>query len=160
MDQVVAQRQQSADRGHGCGRLRDPVAAKVQVSDAYLESSHRSEHTREAAVAEGGPHISTHILDAQRGGPAGGVRVRLEHIVADGAPVEAGSGRTDADGRIARLSDRPLVVGTYRLTFDLHDYSRGFFGTIALELHVTDAGRNYHVPLLVSPFAITVYRGS
>jgi 5-hydroxyisourate hydrolase len=53
-----------------------------------------------------------------------------------------------------------LTIGVYRLTFDLHDYSSGFFRTIALELHVDDATRNYHVPLLVSPFSITSYRGS
>ena len=54
----------------------------------------------------------------------------------------------------------PLEVGAYRLTFDLHDYSTGFFRTVTLELHVADPTRNYHVPLLVSPFSITSYRGS
>ena len=107
-----------------------------------------------------GPHISTHVLDTQRGVPAAGIRVRLDHLIADGAPIRAGSGVTDADGRVARLSEGPLQAGAYRLTFDLHDYSNGFFRTVTLELHVPDPNRDYHVPLLVSPFSITSYRGS
>jgi 5-hydroxyisourate hydrolase len=94
------------------------------------------------------------------GAPAPGVRVRLQHILADGAAVDAGSGITDVDGRIRRLPTARLVPGAYRLTFDLHAYSEGFFRTITLEVHVEDATRSYHVPLLVSPFAITTYRGS
>jgi 5-hydroxyisourate hydrolase len=107
-----------------------------------------------------GPTISTHVLDTQRGRPAQGVRVRLEHLLADGAPVTAGSGVTDADGRIASLVEGPLSPGAYRLTFELHDFTTGFFRTVALEVHVEDTTRSYHVPLLVSPFSITTYRGS
>ena len=77
-----------------------------------------------------------------------------------GLPSTAGSGVTDADGRVARLSEAPLLAGTYRLTFDLHDQFSGFFRTVSLELHVDDTSRSYHVPLLVSPFAVTSYRGS
>ena len=120
----------------------------------------RPQHTEVAALIDAGPHISTHVLDTQLGIPAAGIRVRLERLVADGAPIRAGSGVTDADGRIARLSDGPLEAGSYRLTFDLHDYSIGFFRTVTLELHVADTTRNHHVPLLVSPFSITSYRGS
>lgn len=109
---------------------------------------------------EAGPHISTHVLDTRIGAPAAGVRVRLEHLVADGAAVTAGSGVTDADGRVAQLSDGPLLAGAYRLTFDLHDYAAGFFRTVALELHIEDPNRSYHVPLLISPFSVTSYRGS
>lgn len=104
--------------------------------------------------------ISTHILDTQAGVPAAGVRVRLEHILADGAPVAAGEGMTDADGRIRRLSSGPLTPGVYRLSFDLHHYRPGFFRSVVLEVHVDDTSRDYHVPLLIAPFAITTYRGS
>src|SRR3954470_10964265 len=104
--------------------------------------------------------ISTHALDTQRGVPAAGVSVRLEHVLADGAVVDAGQGITDLDGRIRQLSRDELVQGAYRLTFDLHRYSEGFFRTIVLEIHVDDATRSYHVPLLVGPFSITTYRGS
>ena len=107
-----------------------------------------------------GPTISTHVLDTRLGVPAAGIRVRLEHLVADGAAVAAGSGVTDLDGRLARLSSGPLVAGSYRLTFDLHDYSPGFFRTVTLELHVDDVTRSYHVPLLISPYSVTSYRGS
>lgn len=111
-------------------------------------------------MAEARTHISTHILDMQTGLPAAGVRVRLEHLVADGAPVAAGAGVTDADGRIAKLSNDALVVGSYRLVFDLHDRFSSLFRSVALELHVDDAARSYHVPLLLAPYSITSYRGS
>jgi 5-hydroxyisourate hydrolase len=104
--------------------------------------------------------ISTHALDTERGVPAAGVSVRLEHVLADGAVVDAGHGVTDDDGRIRRLSRDELVPGAYRLTFDLHRYSEGFFRTIVLEIHVDDASRSYHVPVLIAPFSITTYRGS
>jgi 5-hydroxyisourate hydrolase len=111
-------------------------------------------------VEPGDPHISTHVLDTGLGRPAAGVRVRLEHILADGAPVAAGEGTTDADGRIASLSHGPLLAGAYRLTFDLHAYAEGFFRTVTLELHVEDTQHSYHVPLLVAPFGVSAYRGS
>jgi 5-hydroxyisourate hydrolase len=104
--------------------------------------------------------ISTHVLDTQLGVPAAGVGVRLEHILADGAPLAAGSGVTDADGRIRQLSSGPLTPGIYRLSFDLHHYAEGFFRGVVLEIHVADASRDYHVPLLIAPFAVTTYRGS
>jgi 5-hydroxyisourate hydrolase len=104
--------------------------------------------------------ISTHALDTERGLPAAGVSVRLQHVLADGAAVDAGHGITDEDGRIRHLSSGELVPGIYRLTFDLHHYSVGFFRTIVLEIHVEDATRSYHVPLLIAPFSITTYRGS
>jgi 5-hydroxyisourate hydrolase len=111
-------------------------------------------------MVDAGGYISTHVLDTQRGMPAAGIRVRLEHLVADGAAVAAGTGVTDLDGRVAMLSSGPLVAGSYRLHFDLHDYSNGFFRSVTLELHVEDTLRSYHVPLLVSPFSVTSYRGS
>ena len=104
--------------------------------------------------------ISTHALDTEHGVPAVGVSVRLEHVLADGAVVDAGHGVTDSDGRIHQLSRDALVPGAYRLTFDLHRYSGGFFRAIVLEIHVDDASRSYHVPLLIAPFSITTYRGS
>lgn len=109
-------------------------------------------------LAEG--FISTHVLDTQLGLPAPGVRVRLQHLLADGATVDAGSGITDADGRIRSLASTPLVPGAYRLTFDLHAYSESFFRTVTLEFHIDDASRNYHIPLLVSRYSVTSYRGS
>jgi 5-hydroxyisourate hydrolase len=108
---------------------------------------------------DGTPTLSTHVLDTRLGQPAAGVRVRLEHVLADGAVVAAGEGVTDPDGRVRRLARDPLRAGVYRLVVDLHELS-GFFGTLIVEIHVDDASRSYHVPLLVSPFGITLYRGS
>ncbi len=92
--------------------------------------------------------ISTHVLDTANGRPAAGVRVELyrgDELVA--------SGETDADGRIRELAD--VEPGTYRLVF--HPPSP-FFRRVELELALED--RDYHVPLLVSPYACTTYRGS
>ena len=93
--------------------------------------------------------ISTHVLDTGRGIPAGGVRVEL----VDGDEL-VGSGETDGDGRIRQLAD--AAPGTYRLVF--HPDSP-FFRRIEVEV-VIEAGRDYHVPLLLSPYACAIYRGS
>ena len=93
--------------------------------------------------------ISTHVLDTGSGAPAAGVRIQLFHgneLVAEGA--------TDADGRIRNLAD--VEAGTYRLVF--HPDSR-FFKRVEAEVEI-EAGRDYHVPLLLSPYACTIYRGS
>ncbi len=108
------------------------------------------------------PHtISTHVLDTETGQPAAGVPVRLSRILADGATVPAGSGHTDADGRIRELLEGDLETGNYRLTFEVHAYRpRCFFREVSLEVSVEDASRSYHVPLLVAPYSISSYRGS
>ena len=105
--------------------------------------------------------ISTHVLDTETGQPAAGVPVRLARVLADGAHVPAGSGRTDADGRIRALLDGDLVAGIYRLTFEVHVYRpQCFFREVALEVSLDDVARSYHVPLLVAPYGISSYRGS
>ena len=93
--------------------------------------------------------ISTHVLDTALGVPARGVRVELY----DGDEL-VGSGETDDDGRIRRLAD--AAPGTYRLVF--HPDSP-FFRRVEVEI-VIEAGRDYHVPLLLSPYACAIYRGS
>jgi 5-hydroxyisourate hydrolase len=93
--------------------------------------------------------LSTHVLDTERGRPAAGVRVELyrgEELV--------GSGETDGDGRIRELAD--AEPGTYRLVF--HPESP-FFRRVEVEV-VIEAGRHYHDPLLLSPYACAIYRGS
>jgi 5-hydroxyisourate hydrolase len=110
---------------------------------------------------ESGPTISTHVLDTELGQPAAKVPVRLYRMLADGALVAAGEGRTDADGRIRRLLQGPLTAGIFRLTFELHAYRRAvFFREVTVEIHVDDAGRSHHVPLLVAGHGIASYRGS
>ena len=93
--------------------------------------------------------ISTHVLDTARGVPAVGLRVELY----DGDGL-VGSGETDDDGRIRQLAD--VAPGTYRLVF--HPDSP-FFRRVEVEV-VIEAGRDYHVPLLLSPYACAIYRGS
>ena len=98
------------------------------------------------------PSISTHVLDAQRGEPARGLRVELFR-----RDVLLSAQITDADGRIADLVQGPLELGTYRLVFRL---GREFFSRLEVEFAVADAGRHYHIPLLLAPYACTAYRGS
>jgi 5-hydroxyisourate hydrolase len=98
------------------------------------------------------PAISTHVLDTTAGAPARGVRVELYR-----QQVLLSAQETDDDGRIADLAGGPLQPGTYRLVFQVPS---GFFSRVEVEFAVTDAGRRYHIPLLVSPYACTTYRGS
>jgi 5-hydroxyisourate hydrolase len=106
--------------------------------------------------------ITTHVLDVSRGRPAGGVAVRLDLVGAG----ELGEGRTDSDGRLRTLMGaRPLEAGVYRLTFAVGEYFREsgietFYPTVEITFEVRDPGQHYHVPLLVSPFGYSTYRGS
>jgi len=97
--------------------------------------------------------ISTHVLDAQRGRPATGLAVRLER--ADGTLVSAGE--TGPDGRITGWD--ATEVGVYRLVFATGGIAP-FFPEVVLTFHVADPAEHYHVPLLLSPFAYSTYRGS
>jgi 5-hydroxyisourate hydrolase len=95
--------------------------------------------------------LSTHVLDTASGRPASGVAVSLEK---DGAVISRGV--TDGDGRIAQLAGS-LQPGRYRLVFDLE--VNNFFRRVALDVEIGSESK-YHVPLLVTPFAVTSYRGS
>ena len=110
--------------------------------------------------------ITTHVLDTAKGGPAVGVSVTLERR--DGNEWTAiARGTTDANGRLAALTQgQSIVQGAYRLTFDTRAYHRGsgiaapFFGDVQVTFNVSDAAADYHVPLLLSPFGYTTYRGT
>ena len=104
--------------------------------------------------------ISTHVLDTALGRPAAGVSVVLEQ--AGGQPVAESA--TDDDGRVGRLGSEDLPAGGYRLRFDTAAYfvatgQVGFFPEVAIAFWV-ESGQRYHVPLLLSPFAYSTYRGS
>ena len=108
--------------------------------------------------------LSTHVLDAATGRPAVGVPLALARRSADGW-VGLGTAVTDADGRNATLLPGPLEPGVYRLEFDTGAYfaatgQTGFYPEVAVVFEVTDAERHHHVPLLLSPFAFSTYRGS
>lgn len=110
--------------------------------------------------------ITTHVLDIAKGAPAKGVRIKLERIEA-GAWVHVGDGETDNDGRLRTLvpADVALIPSTYRLTFDTHTYARRnlfecFFPEVQIVFDVKDSSQHYHVPLLLSPYGYSTYRGS
>ena len=104
--------------------------------------------------------VSTHILDTSLGRPAAGVAVELS------ADAEAiASGVTDADGRVGELWDGVLDAGVYRLTFAVADYFRqtdreAFYPSVVIDFTVAYGEQHYHVPLLLSPFGFSTYRGS
>lgn len=111
--------------------------------------------------------ITTHVLDTARGRPASGVPVVLEVRSAGREWKVLGKGITDADGRLKNLLPQGLNLGpgTYRLTFDTAAYFRaqnleGFFPEASIVFAVHDAAQHYHVPLLLSPYGYTTYRGS
>lgn len=108
--------------------------------------------------------VTTHVLDTGRGRPASGVGVRLERVTGGG--IEAvGGGTTDADGRIPDLGPDSLEAGTYRLVFGTGDYFAGLgqdtlYPEVTITFSVAADGGHYHVPLLLSPYGYTTYRGS
>jgi 5-hydroxyisourate hydrolase len=107
--------------------------------------------------------ISTHVLDTARGEPARGVRVVLEHADDAGVWSTAGEGVTDSNGRIAQLLSAPAEAGAYRLTFFTGEYFEGqphFHPQVVVHFLVHDPAAHYHVPLLLSPYGYTTYRGS
>jgi 5-hydroxyisourate hydrolase len=110
------------------------------------------------------PTISTHVLDLATGQPAPGVGVALFRLTDDGAPELVSELLTDAGGRIGDLLDgSDLVEGDYQLAFDVGAYADdpdAFFQSAAVALRITDTARSYHVPLLLSPFGLSTYRGS
>ncbi len=102
--------------------------------------------------------ISTHVLDTGSGRPASGIRVRLFM-----AEEEIGSGITNQDGRVPSLvPDRVnLKAGIYRIAFEVADYfPQGFYPEVLITFSIRDDASHYHVPLLISAFGYTTYRGS
>ncbi len=110
--------------------------------------------------------ITTHVLDTSKGKPAARVGVTLDRQTGDGW-ARVGGGATDDDGRLRTLfpDGVAFVEGTYRLTFDTRGYARDggvdcFFPEVSIVFDVRDATQHYHVPLLLSPFGYSTYRGS
>ena len=110
--------------------------------------------------------ISTHVLDTARGRPAVDVAITLERENG-GAWAPVSEARTDADGRVPGLlpAGRAAEAGIWRLRFEVGDYfeRRGepaFYPSIEVVFRIAEAGGHYHLPLLVSPFGYSTYRGS
>ncbi len=111
--------------------------------------------------------ITTHVLDTARGRPARAIPVRLESQDAEGDWRLLGEGATDDDGRLRTLltHDDKLTPGLYRLTFETRDYfaahsTEGFYPHVSIVFEVRDPSQHYHVPLLLSPYGYSTYRGS
>ena len=111
--------------------------------------------------------ITTHVLDISRGRPAHGVPVFLELQTSASVWQLIGKGVTDEDGRRRDLlsSDFQLKPGNYRITFDTGVYfaahkTQGFYPQVTIVFTVQDVAQHYHVPLLLSPFGYSTYRGS
>jgi 5-hydroxyisourate hydrolase len=111
--------------------------------------------------------ITTHVLDTSTGRPAEGVPVVLERADPTAAGWElVGRGLTDADGRQGDLAPkRRLAGGRYRLTFDTGAYftrtgRRAFFPEVAVVFAIEEGAEHEHVPLLLSPYGYSTYRGS
>ncbi len=108
--------------------------------------------------------ITTHILDTARGQPAAGLRLRLELGTTMGEWAAVSTGVSDAGGRASLLDSTPNE-GVYRLTFDTGTYFdglgiKGFYPEVQVVFVVRDAQAHHHVPLLLSPFGYSTYRGS
>ena len=119
-------------------------------------------------MSHGMSAITTHVLDTALGRPAVAVPVRLERLESAGATVLA-EATTNDDGRIPELGPDTVEPGTYRLVFDVAAYSAAtgqscFFPEVSVTFALTDgassSGQHHHVPLLLSPFAYSTYRGS
>jgi 5-hydroxyisourate hydrolase len=109
--------------------------------------------------------ITTHVLDTSLGRPVAGVAVTLALRERD-AWRELGRANTDSDGRVREFSPPDaLVAGAYQLVFETNEYFRAggksaFYERVTLEFVVADPAQHYHIPLLLSPFGYTTYRGS
>jgi 5-hydroxyisourate hydrolase len=110
--------------------------------------------------------ITTHILDVSKGCPARGVSVMLERQTSIGWEI-IGNGATDEDGRLRDLLDSEAILqaGNYRLIFDTETYFakqqiEGFYPQVTVAFTVRNADQHYHIPLLLSAFGYSTYRGS
>jgi 5-hydroxyisourate hydrolase len=115
-------------------------------------------------------HLSTHVLDTAHGCPAAGMQLSLQRLEA-GEPVTLKTLTLNADGRAdgPLLDAAAMAVGRYRLLFEVAPYFRArgvvlpeppFIDVVQLDFGIADAAGHYHVPLLVSPYSYSTYRGS
>ncbi len=110
--------------------------------------------------------ISTHVLDTARGCPAEGMPIRLERRDADGRWTVLSEQVTNHDGRVGALvPEGRIELGVHRMTFGTEAYHatlgvKGFYPEVAVEFEIIASDEHYHVPLLISPFGYSTYRGS
>lgn len=111
--------------------------------------------------------ITTHVLDTSKGKPASGITVTLEILDKSKEWTKVSSGTTDPDGRINDFfpDGIPFEKGIYRLMFDTAPYFRSiqaesFYPYIQIVFELKESSRHYHIPLLLSPYGYSTYRGS
>jgi len=113
--------------------------------------------------------LSTHVLDLSTGRPGAGVAVRLYRRASYADPLLIAAAETDADGRARLIEPGQLAPGPYRLAFEIGAYfamagaaasEPPFLDVVVVDFAVADPGRHHHVPLLVSPYGYSTYRGS
>ena len=115
--------------------------------------------------------LTTHVLDTTRGGPAAGVRIDFTALERDGTARLIGTFHTNRDGRTDRpiLDEAAFAIGRYELAFHVGPYFAAsgmalaeppFLDVVPIRFAIADITAHYHVPLLVSPFAYSTYRGS
>jgi 5-hydroxyisourate hydrolase len=105
--------------------------------------------------------ITTHVLDTAKGCPAANINVSLEYLNNKSWETVA-TGITDADGRIMNWMENSSQVGEYRIIFATAAYhqNKGFFPSVSINFTIDNPDQHYHVPLLLSPFSFSTYRGS
>lgn len=113
--------------------------------------------------------LSTHILDTHGGRPGAGVAVTLRRLGPDGVAELIAQTRTNEDGRASLMAAETTRAGVYEIDFAIGDYFRvrgielpdpAFLDLVTVRFGISDVARHYHVPLLVSPYGYTTYRGS
>ncbi len=110
--------------------------------------------------------ITTHVLDTSRGRPAAGIGAKLERLAGADTWQAIGEGNTNSDGRITSLMPPgSLAAGRYRIVFAVAEYFQSigmssFYPQITIEFQIDSPQEHYHVPLLLSPFGYSTYRGS
>jgi hydroxyisourate hydrolase len=155
--------------GRSSREILDELHRRLATSDE-AESREVGEQLGEIALLrldalvpdEDGSTVSTHVLDAALGRPGAGVTVHLERLDEPAATV--GEGVTDDDGRVKELA-AGLPPGSYRLSFDTAAYfastdTDAFFPRVDIVFTIVEPAGHYHVPVLLSPFAFSTYRGS
>jgi 5-hydroxyisourate hydrolase / 2-oxo-4-hydroxy-4-carboxy-5-ureidoimidazoline decarboxylase len=145
------------------GRLDNDPLIEVRVA---ADEQRKITRLRIAKLLESSGRITTHVLDTSRGCPGAGMGVVLE-IRNGGSWSSVAQGTTDANGRLTTLTaNQSMIAGDYRLTFDTGSYLRArgvadaFFPDVTVTFTVADASAHFHVPLLLSPFGYSTYRGS
>ncbi|WP_044560227.1 hydroxyisourate hydrolase [Azospirillum sp. B4] len=123
------------------------------------------------SAGRGAGRLTTHVLDTMAGRPGAGITVVLDRLGPDGGRTRVAEARTNADGRCDAplLAGGDLLPGRYELTFAVGAYFHAggvaltdppFLDEVPIRFAISDAGQHYHVPLLISPYAYSTYRGS